>query len=167
MSDKVFSLRVSDIKWLLLFSYLLSIVLDNMMILSFKINFIPYLTVLMLLFWTTQILDKTHLLSAFLLGLIFDASLNTPLGAHSLIFITLTFLMLRSRLRFKGYPLWQQSLIIGTYIALFQVMNWFLFHPVLVGHDLLYFWSEPFIAALIWPFFSTVMQRLTQRFVFS
>ncbi|QBZ83664.1 rod shape-determining protein MreD [Hydrogenovibrio crunogenus] len=167
MSDKVFSLRFSDIKWLFIFSYFVSVVIDSMMILSFNINFVPYLTLLILLFWSTQILNQTHLFSAFALGLLFDASMNTPLGSHSLIFVTITFLMLRSRLRFKGYPLWQQSIIVGSYFILFQIMSWFIFHPVLVGNAVLYYWVEPLLAILIWPVLTQIMHQLTHRSVFS
>lgn len=167
MSDKVFSLRFSDIKWLFILSYFVSVVIDSMMILSFNINFVPYLTLLILLFWSTQILNQTHLFSAFALGLLFDASMNTPLGSHSLIFVTITFLMLRSRLRFKGYPLWQQSIIVGSYFILFQVMSWFIFHPVLVGNAVLYYWVEPLLAILIWPVLTQIMHQLTHRSVFS
>lgn len=166
MSDNVFSLKFTDIKWIVITSYLISIIIDNTLILSLKMDGVPYFTVLTLMFWVTQILNKTHLMTAFLLGLMFDASLNTPLGSHSLIFISLTFLMLRSRLRFKGYPLWQQSLIIGSYFMVFQVVSWFLFHPVLEGDALYTFWLEPLWAALIWPVFMTLLQRITYKLAF-
>ncbi|PLA75400.1 rod shape-determining protein MreD [Hydrogenovibrio sp. SC-1] len=167
MTEKVFSLQINDIKWLFFLSYLTAIVIDNMMVLSFDIQFMPSLTLLTLFFWTTQILYKSHLFSAFILGLAFDTALNTPLGSHSLIFLTTTFLMLRSRLRFKSYPLWQQSIIIGGYILVFQIMSWFIFAPKLFGNAPYYYWLEPVIATLIWPLLTLILNRLTHKTVFN
>lgn len=167
MTEKVFSLQLQDIKWLFFLSYLVAIVIDNMMILSLDIQFMPSLTLLTLFYWTTQVLYKSHLFSAFVLGLAFDTALNTPLGAHSLIFLTTTFLMLRSRLRFKSYPMWQQSMIIGSYILLFQIMSWFIFSPKLLETTLYYYWLEPVVASLIWPFLSLILNRLTHKTVFN
>lgn len=167
MTEKVFSLQIQDIKWLFFLSYLVAIVIDNMMILSLDIQFMPSLTLLILFYWTTQVLYKSHLFSAFVLGLVFDTTLNTPLGAHSLIFLTTTFLMLRSRLRFKSYPMWQQSMIIGSYILLFQIMSWFIFSPKLLETTLYYYWLEPVVASLTWPFLSLILNRLTHKTVFN
>lgn len=167
MTEKVFSLRINDIKWLYFLSYLTAIVIDNMMVLSFDVQFMPYLSLLTLYFWATQILYRSHLFSAFLLGLVFDATLNTPLGSHSLIFLTTTFLMLRSRLRFRSYPLWQQSIIIGSYILLLQIMSWFIFAPQLSGNAQYYFWLEPLVAIFIWPVLTLLLNRLTHQTVFN
>jgi len=167
MTEKVFSLHIHYIKWLFFLSYLFAIVIDNMMILSFDIQFMPYLTLLTLFFWTSRILYKSHLLSAFILGLAFDTALNTPLGSHSLIFLTTTFLMLRSRLRFKGYPLWQQSVIIGSYLLVFQIMSWFIFTPQLLGNAYYYYWLEPLVAIFIWPLLTLILNRLTHQTVFN
>lgn len=166
MTDKVFSLNLTNVKWFLIFSYLITMITDTMISLSFSNHFIPSITFLLLLFWVTQILNQTHLLTAFLLGLLFDASLATPLGSHALIFITLTFLMLRVRQRFKSYPLWQQSLMVGTYILIYQIMSWFIFSPTLIEYQLLYFWLEPVVATMIWPVLTMIMKTSTQRFVF-
>lgn len=166
MTDKVFSLNLSQVKWLLISSYLIALIIDNMISLTFANHFMPPITFLLLLFWVTQILDQTHLFTAFILGLLFDAAQSTPLGSHALIFITLTFVMLRARQRFKSYPRWQQALMAGSYILVFQVLGWFIFTPTLTGNQLIYYWLEPFIAALLWPILSLMMQNSTHRFAY-
>ncbi|MDX1795092.1 MAG: rod shape-determining protein MreD [Hydrogenovibrio sp.] len=166
MSDKVFSLNFSHVKWLLFISYLIGLIIDSMLNFSFALHFAPPITLLILLFWSSQILNQTHLFTAFILGLLYDASFNTPLGAHALLFITLTFIMLRIRLRFKGYPMWQQSLLVAIYILIFQVLGWFIFHPVLSGIHAYYYWLEPLTILIAWPLVSNIMHSLTQRVVF-
>lgn len=166
MSDKVFSLSVVHVKWLLILSYLTALVADSMLNFSFALHFAPPITLLLLLFWSSQILNQTHLFTAFLLGLLNDASLSTTLGAHALLFLTVTFFMLRIRLRFRSYPMWQQSIIIAFYILIFQVAGWFIFHPNLEGNTIYYYWLEPILAIFLWPLTSSIMQSLTQRALF-
>lgn len=166
MSDQFISLNFHHVKWLLIVSYLATLVIDNMMSLAFANHFLPSITLLLLLHWVTQILNQTHLFTAFILGLLFDASLATPLGSHALIFTTLTFLMLRARQRFKSYPLWQQALIIGTYFVLAQIMSWFIFNPSLVDIQYFYFWLEPLAAILLWPIIDAAMKASTQKFAY-
>lgn len=166
MSDKVFSLSFSHVKWLLLFSYLAGLIIDSALNFSFALHYAPPITLLLLLFWSSQILNQTHLFTAFILGLLNDASLNTLLGAHALLFLTVTFFMLRIRLRFRSYPMWQQSIVISTYILFFQVAGWFIFHPTLSGNTVFYYWLEPIFAIALWPLVSNIMQSLTQRALF-
>lgn len=166
MANKVFSLTLANAKWMLFFSYLLVLVLDTMISLSELNLFLPLITFLVLMFWVTQLLSQTHLITAFILGLFFDTTLSTPLGSHALIFVILTFLMLRFRLRFKSFPIWQQGLIIGGYLLLFQAIGWFIFSPPLAGNDLIFYWLEAAVGALLWPLVVLIMQSLTRRFVY-
>lgn len=166
MTDKVFSLGFSDVKWLLLFSYLGGLVIDSALNFSFALHYAPPITLLLLLFWSSQILNQTHLFTAVVLGLLNDASLNTLLGAHALLFLTVTFFMLRIRLRFKGYPMWQQSMVVSFYVLFFQIAGWFIFHPTLNDSTVYYYWLEPVFAIALWPLVSNIMQSLTQRALF-
>ncbi|WP_024851685.1 rod shape-determining protein MreD [Hydrogenovibrio kuenenii] len=166
MTDKVFSLGFSDVKWLLLFSYLGGLVIDSALNFSFALHYAPPITLLLLLFWSSQILNQTHLFTAVVLGLLNDASLNTLLGAHAILFLTVTFFMLRIRLRFKGYPMWQQSIVVAFYVLFFQVAGWFIFHPALDNQTIYYYWLEPVFAIALWPLVSNIMQSLTQRALF-
>lgn len=166
MTDKVFSLSFSHVKWLLLFSYLGGLIIDSALNFSFSLHYAPPITLLILFFWSSQILNQTHLFTAFILGLLNDASLNTLLGAHALLFLAVTFFMLRIRLRFKSYPMWQQSIIVAFYIFVFQVAGWFIFHPTLSGNTVYYYWLEPVLALFLWPLVSNIMQSLTQRALF-
>lgn len=167
MLDKVFSLKWGHVRWLVISSYVLALIADSMLGISFKVTFFPSITLMILLFWSGQILNQTHLFTAFALGLMFDALMNTPLGSHGMIFTTIVFLMLRSRLRFKGYPVWQQSLMVGSYFLIYQVFSWFLFSPSLTGNMIFYFWLEPLIAVLVWPIITSILHQLTNRMVFN
>ncbi len=166
MSDKVYVLEFCQIKWFLIFGYLAAFTFDSMLKLSFDIYFAPSLTVLLLLFWTSQLTCKTHLFTAFLIGIFTDTAMNTPLGSHALIFILLVFFMLRIRLSFKSYPAWQQAITIGLYLTFAQVLSWVIFEPVLPNSQLISFWLVPWVSAILWPFLYKTMLTLSHRAMF-
>jgi rod shape-determining protein MreD len=166
MPTKVFSLKLSDVKWLWFFSFVIGLTLDIMLIISAGIHYAPSLTLLILIFWTTQIFQQTHLFSAFILGLLFDAILASPLGAHGLLFVLVTFMMLRIRQSFKAFPVWQQSLMIIIYYAIFQGLSWLLLQPTLSASDWVFFALEPIFAGLVWPLVSASLSRFTQKLLF-
>ncbi|KUJ71552.1 rod shape-determining protein MreD [Thiomicrospira sp. WB1] len=166
MTTKVFSLKLSDVKWLWLASFLIGLVLDTMLMISADIHNAPSLTLLILIFWTTQIFEHTHLFSAFILGLLFDAILASPLGAHALLFVLITFMMLRIRQSFKAFPVWQQSMMIVIYYAIFQALSWLLLQPALSGAGWTFYVLEPVFAGLLWPVITMTLARFTQKLLF-
>lgn len=166
MGSKVYSLKFIQIKWLLIGSYFISFIFDTMIDLSFSLHFIPSFTVLLLFFWSSQLLNQTHLFTAFILGVITDVAMNTPLGSHALIYIILVFFMLRTRIGFESTPMWQQAVIIGFYLTVAQGLNWLLLQPSLTSDNIYSFWLSPWIAAIIWPFLYNGMLSLTHRSMF-
>lgn len=165
-TNKVFSLKLKDVKWLWLLSIFVALVFDTMILVSAQVHFAPSVTLLVLIFWMTQVFEQTHLLTAFVLGLLFDAILASPLGAHALLFVTLGFMILRVRQSFKAFPIWQQSLIVTLYYGVFQALSWLLLSPNLPGYNALFYFLEPLFAGLLWPFLMALLTRLTQSMLF-
>ncbi len=166
MESNVFVLRFSQVKWLFVISFFVAFILDSAIIISLNIQLAPSTTLLMLIFWTTQLTDKTHFFMAILLGIFSDTTMNTLLGSHSIIFIMITFLVLRIRHSFKSYPRWQQTTIVIIYLYVFQILGWFILQPNLASDQIFYYWVSPFSAFFIWPVLYGVMQTLTHRSAF-
>ena len=163
MTSKLLNIGSAQARWVIIFSYIIALAFDTMALLDNATSIIPPITLLVLLYWCANFLDKTHILSAFILGLLADSLYQTTLGAHALIFSFITFLMLRHRLRFKGYPLWQQAFFIGAYMMAYQVINYILFAPTLESNDLVQYWSMPAASILLWPLLSTLFRRITHN----
>ncbi len=160
MNDQFIALKFKQVKWLVIISYISAFIIDATLNISLGIHLISSLTLLMLIFWITQLLTETHLFTAFILGIVMDTYLNTLLGSHSLIFIIITLLVLRTRNGFKNYPLWQQTSIIILYLYFFQIFSFLSFNPSLENGQLLY-WLSPISALLVWPILFKTMRYLT------
>jgi rod shape-determining protein MreD len=149
-------------KLVVIFSYLASLIISVFAIRIDWLLFLPPLTLLVLMFWVVQILNQTHLYTALALGLLQDALHNTLLGSHSLLFIIIVFIMLRMRLRFRGVPLWQQSLMVGVYMLVFQAVHYLFYAPQLIEDAKYLYWSMPVFASIIWPIIVVLLGQLSK-----
>ncbi|GKT12689.1 MAG: rod shape-determining protein MreD [Thiomicrorhabdus sp.] len=161
MSTKSFHIHLSQVRWTIITAYFIAFILDTMMLLGYSTPILPPLTLLVLLYWSANFIDRTHLFTALLLGVLADTLYQTTLGAHALIYIILTFLMIRHRLRFRTYPLWQQAFSISLYMLVYQSLNYLFFSPVLDNSDFVPYWSMPAIGLIAWPFLSYFLGKFS------
>jgi len=161
MSSNFLNIRASQARWIILLSYLVALAFDTIALLGHSSPVVPPLTLFFVLYWCANFLDRTHLFSAFILGLLSDALYQTPLGSHALLFSIFTFLMIRHRLRFKTYPVWQQAFFIGIYMLAYQVLNYLFFTPVLDSNDFVQYWTMPAASIMAWPVLAYSLRRIS------
>lgn len=163
MSDKYQEIELHQVRWLVISSYLVGIIFNVFSLRENLLIILPPLGLLLVLFWSVQLLRNTHLITAFLIGLLYDGLYQTLLGSHSLLFVLMTFFMLRMRLRFRSYRLWQQGVVIGFYMLFYQLMHHFFFSPALTEQTSLLYWLMPVFSAFIWPGLVLLMRGLSNR----
>ncbi len=163
MSDKFQEIEFHQVKFLVITSYIVGIIINIFSLREPLLQILPPLALILVLFWSVQLLRNSHLITAFILGLLYDALYQTLLGSHALLFVLLTFLMLRIRLRFRSYRVWQQSLIIGFYLLLYQFLFSLFFAPSLHEEMFWIYWLMPFVAALLWPLVVSLLRGLSNR----
>ena len=163
MTDRFMDLDFSQARWLVITSYLLALVIDTMMIMQQGSLLAPPFTLMVLMYWTAQFLKNTHFISAFVLGLLMDAMLQTTLGAHSMVFIVLTFIMLRYRLLFRSHSVIQQAFVIAFYLLFYQILTFLLFSPTLQTGEFALFWSMPLAGLFAWPIIALTLRWFTQK----
>ncbi|WP_127471050.1 rod shape-determining protein MreD [Thiomicrorhabdus aquaedulcis] len=165
MSDKILDVNIRQLRWLIILSYFFGLMFDTMLLLNKATLFIPPVTLFLTLFWCAQFTNRTHILSAFVLGLLADTLYQTTLGSHALLFVVITFMMIRHRLRFRAYPVWQQAFFISGYMMVYQLLNFIFFSPVLSSQEMVTYWVMPAAAILLWPVVSTILRVTMQKLV--
>jgi len=162
MTEKLVNVRSNQVRGIILLTFLLALILDSMVLLNTHLGLLPPMGLMVLLYWSSHFLDKTFLLSAFILGVMADALYQTTLGAHALLYIIILFMMMRNRLQFRTYPTWQQAFIIGIYMMIYQALNTVFFSPVLDNGQFVPYWSMPAVAIIVWPLMSGLLNKTTQ-----
>lgn len=155
--------RSAKVRWLFLFSLLLALVLDSLIITLPSSAIFPSFSLLIVFYWAGHFLDRSYIATAFIMGLLNDTLFQTPLGAHALIFISLVYLLSRHRLHFRSFSYLQQALFVTGYFVIFQIASWFFFNPVLPNEQSLYYWLMPIIAGICWMGLAPTFNRFTQQ----
>lgn len=161
MTEKFITISSTKIRWLIIISFLIALIVDSMIMLNPDLTFLPPFTLLMVLYWSSHVVDSTYMVSAFILGTLADALYQTTLGAHALLYIIIVFMMLRIRLQFKTYPAWQQAFIIGIYLLFYQTLHTLFFSPVITKDIFVLYWTMPAAGILIWPLLEGIMNKIT------
>ncbi|AHF00783.1 rod shape-determining protein MreD [Thiomicrospira aerophila AL3] len=150
MTDRINDIEFSRVTWLWLLSYFVALTLNAINLQLTMPFFLPPLALIIAFFWTTYYIHSPHLISVFILGLLYDGLYQSLLGMHALLFVLLMFLMLRIRLRFRSYRIWQQSLVITFYLAIYQLTNYLMNGEILTGSQTWHYWTVPLLAGLLW-----------------
>ncbi len=145
---------------LIIGSYLLAIILDAMLITSQYFYWFPPITLLTVLYWSSNNLSATFIPSAFILGLLYDTLSESLLGVHALLFSLILFLILRYRLRFRLFTLVQQALTLIPFFYLYQGLLWFLTQSLYNSQDLTLWLLSPLTLLFLWPITGITLQTL-------
>ena len=82
----------------------------------------PDFLLLTLLYWVMQRPRTVGTLSAFCAGIVMDVDSGALLGQHALVYVLLSYLTLKFRLRVLEFPPWQQALHVAVMLLLGQLV---------------------------------------------
>jgi|GEM_PF-4866799 len=115
------------------------------------------------LFFAVSPVFRFGLTGAFIVGLLKDVFLDTPMGLHAVIYVLLVFVMMSLRPRFKYMDIVNQSLIIGCLVFI-KVLTMVVYEGILYTFPR-HYWAllSVLLSMLFWPlvcmlfrFFSTL-----------
>lgn len=127
----------------------------------------PHWVALILIYWSMALPKRIGLWSAFITGLLVDASLGTLLGQHALALVIIVYININFYQRVRVLSLPQQAIYVFVLLTAGQVIvAWvegILGRPV----PLLAFVSAPFIGMLIWPWVFVILRDIRRKFMLS
>ena len=127
------------------------------------IDWRPCWLAMLLIYWCMALPERVGILSAWLLGLLFDVQQSFILGQHALGFIFLAYVIIKNHKRMRVYPLLQQSLVVCLYLLIFQAI---MLLVMLLSGTITYtwfYWVPAFTSMLIWPWLFIFMRDFRRR----
>ena len=127
------------------------------------IDWRPCWLAMLLIYWCMALPERVGILSAWLLGLLFDVQQSFILGQHALGFIFLAYIIIKNHKRMRVYPLLQQSLVVCLYLLIFQAI---MLLVMLLSGTITYtwlYWVPAFTSMLIWPWLFIFMRDFRRR----
>jgi len=123
----------------------------------------PCWLAMLLIYWCMALPERVGILSAWLLGLLFDVQQSFILGQHALGFIFLAYVIIKNHKRMRVYPLLQQSLVVCLYLLIYQTI---MLLVMLLSGTITYtwfYWVPAFTSMLIWPWLFIFMRDFRRR----
>lgn len=111
----------------------------------------PYLLGVFLAYWILEAPALLGLGSAFLIGLLADLALATPLGEQAMRLVVMAYLVQRFRARLRFFPLWQQAIAVGLLLFNDRVIATVLHLAMGLPLPPWGVWLSPVIGMFLWP----------------
>ncbi len=124
----------------------------------------PSWLLLVFAYWVLALPHRINIGHGWLLGLLLDVLLGSPLGLHALALALAAYLLASNFQRLRTMGLLQQSLLIGclcALVALLQLVGEWLLNG---EHFALSHLQPALTATLLWPWLFVLLRRLRRRF---
>lgn len=125
----------------------------------------PFWVALVVFYWAIALPERFGVAIAWIVGLLMDALVGTPLGTHALALTLVAFVAARTYLKLRMAPVWQQSLTVGLALLLYAfVLFWI---GGLTGEMLrpLARFVPVAVSVALWPWTYALLRALRRRFV--
>lgn len=123
----------------------------------------PAWVLLALIYWSMALPHRVGMGTAWLLGLLVDAAKGAVLGQHALCMTLTVYLVLRTYLRVRNFPVWQQSVAVAALLTFYEslifMLDGFLGHTLPAWH-----WPAIITGAVLWPAVFSLLRGLRRRY---
>ncbi|MDN5865664.1 MAG: rod shape-determining protein MreD [Gammaproteobacteria bacterium] len=125
----------------------------------------PTWVALAVFYWSIALPEYFGVAIAWLAGLLMDALLGTPLGAHALALMLVAFVAARAYVKLRLASVWQQALTVGLALALYAIVLFWV--GGLTGLDLrpLARFVPVVIGVALWPVIFAALRGFRRRII--
>ena len=123
----------------------------------------PDWVVLVLSYWALALPNRVNVGAAFFTGLILDILLGTSIGVHSFAMSLTIYVLAANHKRLRNYSVWQQSIIIGIMVSLYNLLIFWMQH-LLTDIYFLFDYLWPVASSMvIWPWVFWLLRKVRRQ----
>ncbi len=122
----------------------------------------PEWVALILIYWTRTLPAYTGIGVAWCTGLLLDVLHSALLGQHALALCVIAYLSMRTHLLVRVYPVFQQAIVVGLMLVLYQSVILWVNGVLGEDSDTTLYWAPTLSSMLFWPVIVMIM-RLVRR----
>jgi len=149
---------------MILFTLLLSLMLSIMPMPITVDAFRPDWVLIVTIYWSMALPNKVNIYTAWILGFILDVLLGSVLGVHAAAMTVVIYISAANYQKIRNFSLWQQALIVGVLVALYNLLNFWMEH-FLTNVPFLISYLYPVLTALIvWPWAFLLLRKIRRHF---
>jgi rod shape-determining protein MreD len=118
---------------------------------------------LVLIYWCIATPHRVGVGTGWLLGLLLDVLYGSLLGLHALGMALMAFITVKSHLRLRMFPRWQQSAAVLILLLIDQLIVLWIRGATGRAPESFSFWTPVVVGALIWPWLFVILRDLRRR----
>lgn len=125
--------------------------------------FRPDWVLLVLMYWALALPKRINIGTAFFTGFLTDVLVGTVLGVNALAFSVVIFFVIMHHLKIRNFSIFQQSLLMGVMLGLYQMLLfWLSTFLTGVSFQLSYLWPV-LTGMLVWPWLFWLLRRYRRQ----
>ena len=156
-------MTLAGLFWMI-FSIFAALVLTILPLPMWAVWFRPEWLVLVVIYWCIALPHRVNVGIAWLLGLTLDGLSGTVLGEHALAMATVAYLAVKIHKQIRAASLWQQSLTICIFGAIFQVIVYLVQSMVGQVPSSTLYWMPTLTSIIFWPWIFIILRDWRRRF---
>ena len=149
---------------IILFSLLLALI-ASIVPLPLNIDtFRPDWVLMVLLYWAIALPNRVNVVTAWVMGFLFDVLLGTVLGVHAAAMAISVYIAADNYQKIRNFSLWQQALIVGVLASLYHLVVFWLqriLNDVVFLPGYLY---PVVINIILWPWVFLLLRKIRRHF---
>lgn len=141
-------------------SFVVALLLTSLPLPESFIAFRPDWLLLVLVYWSMALPDRVGIFTGWIFGLTLDVMYGSLLGQNAMSLAIISYLVNVMHLRFRMFPLWQQSVVVFFLVLLHLGLTAWV--RGITGNFSLFwmYWLPAVTSALIWPFLFVVLRDI-------
>ena len=145
-------------------SLLIALVLALMPIPPWAESFRPNWVGLVLFYWCMATPERVNVGTGWLVGFILDVLYGSILGLHAFAYSLIAFVTIKSHLKLRMFPRWQQAAVVFVMLILHQLLVLWVRAAIGKDPENFSYWTPSIVGMVIWPWLFVILRDVRRRF---
>lgn len=149
---------------IILISFIIALALTIVPLPDIFLDYRPEWVAIVLLYWIMALPHRIGVFSAWILGITLDVLKGALLGQHALALSIAAFLMSYLHLRLRMYPFWQQSVVVGLILMIYQAILFWIYDMTSDVTLSWSYWIPAIVGGVLWPWLFIILRDIRRHY---
>jgi rod shape-determining protein MreD len=145
-------------------SFVIAIILALMPLPQWAEPFRPDWVGLVLIYWCIAAPERVGVGTGFVVGIVLDALYGSILGLHALAKSLIAFIAVKTHLKLRMFPRWQQAVAVCVLLLVNQLLVLWIRGMIGKAPASISYWTPSIVSLLVWPWLFIILRDVRRRF---